>query len=228
MILTPEEWQAAELSVRVAVVATLASLPLGIAAGWLLATREFRGKWLVETLLNLPLVLPPVVTGYLLLVLFGRSGVLGRWLEAWFGTSIVFTWWGAAVASAIVSFPLMVRSIRLAFASVDPWLTRAARTLGASPLDAFFTVSLPLSRSGVIAGAVLAFARAIGEFGATVVIAGNIPGQTRTIPLYIYTQLETPGGIDRSWRVVVASILIAAVALGLSEWLERRGRRAAR
>jgi molybdate transport system permease protein len=217
------EWIAIRLSIQVALVAVLASLPLGIALGWLLARKRFYGKSVLETLINLPLVLPPVVTGYLLLVTFGRQGVVGRYLEDWFGVRFVFDWKGAALAAAVVAFPLMVRAIRIAFASVDPRLEQAARTLGAGPLDAFCTISLPLARHGVIAGCVLAFARSLGEFGATIMIAGSIAGETRTIPLYIYNQLETPGGIEQSYSIIVFSVLIAAAALFVGEWLDRRG-----
>jgi molybdate transport system permease protein len=199
------------------------SLPLGIVLGWLLARKRFFGKAVLETIINLPLVLPPVVTGYLLLVAFGRRGLLGQYLEDWFGLRLVFDWRGAALAAAVVSFPLMVRAIRIAFTSVDPRLEQAARTLGAGPVDAFFTITLPLARHGVVAGSVLAFARSLGECGATVMIAGNIPGETRTIPLYIYNQLEIPGGIDRSLSIVMFSIFIAAAALAVGEWLDRRG-----
>jgi molybdate transport system permease protein len=224
MLLSPEEFQAIRLSVLVSLTAVAASLPLGIALGWLLARRDFRGKAVVETLLNLPLVLPPVVTGYLLLVAFGRRGWIGQFLDRWFGLRFVFDWKGAALAAAVVSFPLMVRAIRLTFATVDARLEQAARTLGAGPLDAFFSVTLPLARPGIIAGAVLAFARSMGEFGATLMIAGNIPGETRTVPLYIYTLLESPGGADRAHRILVVSVLVAAAALVLGEILERRGR----
>lgn len=223
-MLSDAELQAVRLSALVAVTAVAGSLPFGIALGWLLARRSFRCKSLVETLVNLPLVLPPVVTGYLLLIAFGRNGWLGRALENWLGLRFVFDWKGAALAAAIVSFPLMVRSIRLAFTSVDARLEHAARTLGAGPLDTFFTVSLPLALHGIIAGCVLAFARSMGEFGATILIAGNIPGETRTIPLYIFTQLETPGGLEKSVPIVVVSILVAASALIVGEVLERRGR----
>lgn len=217
------EWNAIRLSLQVALVGVLASLPLGIALGWLLARKRFWGKAILETLVNLPLVVPPVVTGYLLLVTFGRRGLVGRYLEDWWGVRFVFDWKGAALAAAVVSFPLMVRAIRIAFASVDRRLEQAARTLGAGPLDAFLTVSLPLARHGLIAGCVLAFARSLGEFGATIMIAGNIPGETRTIPLYIFNQLETPGGMEKSVPIVVFSILIAAAALMIGEWLDRRG-----
>jgi molybdate transport system permease protein len=195
---------------------------LGITLGWLLARKRFLGKGVVETVINLPLVLPPVVTGYLLLITFGRRGLVGSYLEDWFGLRLVFDWKGAALASAVVSFPLMVRAIRTAFASVDRRLEQAARTLGAGPLDTFFTISLPLARHGVVAGCVLAFARSLGEFGATIMIAGNIPGQTRTIPLYIYNQLETPGGIEQSLAIVVFSVVMAAAALAIGEWLDYR------
>ena len=211
------------LSLLVASVAVVLSLPLGIAMGWLLARHVFPGKALVETLVNLPLVLPPVVTGYALLVMLGRNGWLGRIMEDLLGIRVVFDWKGAALAAAVVSFPLMVRSIRVAFASIDLRLMSAARSLGAGPLDAFMTVALPLARSGVIAGAVLAFARSLGEFGATIMIAGNIPGQTRTIPLYLYTHLETPGGFAQVWPVIAASVLLSAGALMAANRLERRG-----
>lgn len=224
-MLSPAEFDALRVSLIVSLTAVVASLPAGIALGWLLARRQFTGKAIVETVINLPLVLPPVVTGYLLLVLFGRQGWLGGFLERWLGVRLVFDWKGAALAAAVVSFPLMVRSIRLAFTSVDGRLEQAARTLGAGPWDAFLSVSLPLARHGVIAGCVLAFARSLGEFGATVMIAGNIPGVTRTMPLFIYSQLETPGGIDRARGIVVVSVLVAAMALIAGEVLERRGRR---
>lgn len=223
-MLSPQEWQAVWLSLLVAGTAVVVSLPFGVACGWVLARREFPGKSVVETLLNLPLVLPPVVTGYLLLVLFGRQGWLGGVLERWLHVRLVFDWKGAALASAIVAFPLMVRAIRLAFSTVDVRLEEAARTLGAGPFDAFCTITLPLARHGLIAGCVLAFARSIGEFGATIMIAGNIPGETRTIPLYIYSVLESPGGLEQARRVVVVSILIAAAALAIGEYLDRRGR----
>lgn len=222
--LTPAEWEAVRLSLWVGATAVLASLPLGVALGWLLARKQFYGKSALETLINLPLVLPPVVTGYLLLMTFGRRGWLGQHLDAWLGIRIVFNWKGAALASAVIAFPLMVRAMRTAFLSVDARLERAARTLGAGWLDTFFTVTLPLARHGLIAGCILAFARSMGEFGATIMIAGNIPGQTRTIPLYIYDLLESPGGAEQAHRVVLISIAIAAVALVAGETLERRSR----
>jgi molybdate transport system permease protein len=223
--LTPAEWSAVRLSLLVATTATLVSLPLGVALGRLLARRQFLGKSAVETALMLPLVLPPVVTGYLLLVLFGQHGYLGHLLDDWFGIRIVFTWKGAALASALMAFPLMVRSIRVAIAGVDVRLEQAARTLGAGPVATFFRVTLPLARRGIIAGSVLAFARSMGEFGATVMIAGNIPGETQTIPLYVYSAINAPGGIEASARLVLVSIFLAAGALVVAEWLERSGQR---
>lgn len=221
--LTPAEWSAVQLSLQVALTSTLVSLPFGTALGYLLARRQFPGKTLVETGLNLPLVLPPVVTGYLLLVLLGRHGWIGGVLERWFGLAFVFDWKGAAVASAVMAFPLMVRAMRLAFAAVDPRLEQMARTLGAGRAETFFRISLPLARRGIIAGSVLAFARSIGEFGATIMIAGNIPGQTQTIPVFIYTEINSPGGMEQSRRLVLVAVGIAAAALLLAEYWDRRG-----
>lgn len=222
--LSADELSAVRLSVQVALTAVVASLPFGIALGWLLARREFRGKAIVETLLNLPLVLPPVVTGYLLLVAFGTRGTLGRFLKDNFDITLVFSWKGAALASAVMAFPLMVRAMRISFSGVDPRLEEAARTLGAGPFDTFFTITLPLARHGVIAGAVLAFARSMGEFGATIMIAGNIPDETRTIPVYIYNLLNEPNGADASTRLILVAVGIASLALVIGEILERRGR----
>lgn len=223
-MLTAEEWVAARLSLQVATCAVLISLPIAVIGGYLLARWRWPGKWLAETLVNLPLVLPPVVTGYLLLALFAPSGPLGWLLERLFAVRIVFTWWAAALASAVVSFPLLVRAIRLGFQSVDPRLELAARSLGASRLRAFFSVSLPLARHGIIAGCGLAFARALGEFGATIMVAGDIPGQTRTLPLAIFSLANQAGGIEQSWRLVAISIGLCLAALAASEWFERRGR----
>jgi molybdate transport system permease protein len=220
--LTHDEWQALRLSFLVGVCAVAGSLPLAIATGHYLARSQSRGKWLLELLVNLPLVLPPVVTGYLLLMLFAPRGALGGALEAWFGVRIVFTWLGAAIAAAVVSFPLMVRAIRLAFQAVDPRLEMAARSLGAGRWDAFWSVTLPLARSGVLAGCLLGFARSLGEFGATIMIAGNIVGETQTIPLAIFSYSNRPGAEAQVWRLVGISIALAAIALLLSEWLERR------
>jgi molybdate transport system permease protein len=224
-VLSPAEWQAIRLTLLVAAVAVATSLPLGIALGWLLGRRTFPGKFFLEAVVNLPLVLPPVVTGYLLLVTFGRQGFVGRVLEQSLGMRFVFDWKGAALASAVVGFPLLVRPIRLAFAAVDDRLIQAARTLGAGRWDAFCSITLPLASPGILSGCVLAFARSMGEFGATIMIAGNIPGQTRTVPLFIYTLLEAPGGMQASYRLVVASVAIAAAALLAGEVLDRYGRR---
>jgi molybdate transport system permease protein len=219
--LSGDEWLALKLSFRVSLCAVAVSLPFATALGYLLARWQGRGKWLVELAVNLPLVLPPVVTGYLLLTLFAPVGPVGGALERWFGLRIVLTWIGAAIAAAVVSFPLMVRAIRLAFQGVDPRLEMAARSLGASRLDAFGSVTLPLARSGVLAGCVLAFARSLGEFGATIMVAGNIIGETQTIPLAIYSDWNR-GDEAAVWRMVGISIVLAAAALAASEWLERR------
>lgn len=220
--LTSDDWAAIGYSVVVSSLAVLLTLPLGIAFGWLLARRTFPGKFLVETALNLPLVVPPIVTGYLLLIAFGRNS----WFYDLFGISLTFTRAAAVLAGAVMGFPLLVRAVRLAFQGMDPRLFQAARSLGARPLDAFFSVSLPLARNGVIAGAVLAFARSLGEFGATLLFAGNIQGR-RTLALEIYTLYGQPTGAaeERMWRLVAASIVLACAALLASEWLERRGAR---
>jgi len=220
--LTAEEIEAVWLSFRVGVVAVGLGLPLAILLGYLLARKSFPLKWLVETVADLPLVLPPVVTGYLLLVLLGPRGLVGSIFEEWLGWPIAFTWRGAAVASAVVSFPLMVRTLRVAFSEVDPRLELAARSLGAGRLDCFFSVTLPLARRGVIAATLLGFARSLGEFGATIMIAANIEGETRTIPLAIYSIANRPGGFENSWRLVIISILLACGALLISDRLERR------
>jgi molybdate transport system permease protein len=224
-VFTAEEAEAIRLTLYVAIIAVAASLPIGVAVGYVLARFTFHGKTLLEIAVNLPLVLPPVVTGYLLLVVFGRRGWIGGYLENWFGLRFVFDWKGAALAAAIVSFPLLVRAIRLAFSSVDVRLEQAARTLGARPLDVFWSVSMPLARPGIISGCVLAFARSVGEFGATIMLAGNIPGETRTISLHIYTLMESPDGVARVHRLALVAIAIAAGALVIGEILERRGRR---
>jgi molybdate transport system permease protein len=215
-LLTPEETTALWLSFRVSFVAAWLGLPVAIAIGYALARTRFPGKWLVETVVNLPLVLPPVVTGYLLLVVFAPTGPVGGPLENWFGVKIVCTWLAAVLASLVVSFPLMVRAIRLAFQGVDPRLELAARSLGAN------RISMPLASRGLIAGWMLAFARSLGEFGATIMVAGNIEGQTRTIPLAIYSLANQPGHMSDCWRLVGLSIVLGAAALVASEWLERR------
>jgi molybdate transport system permease protein len=222
MQLTTEEWSALRLSFQVGACAVLASLPVAIVVGYLLARWNSRGRWLLEMVVNLPLVLPPVVTGYLLLVMFAPRGPLGGFLEDRLGVRIVFTWLGAAIAAAVMSFPLMVRAIRLAFQAVDPRLELAARTLGASRVQAFVSVALPLARRGVLAGCVLGFARSLGEFGATMMVAGNIVGETQTVALAIFSDSNRPGAEMQVARLVVISIALAAVALLASEWLEWR------
>jgi molybdate transport system permease protein len=224
--LATEDWQAIAFSAGVSAVAVLGSLPFGVALGWLLARRDFVGKPLLETLLNLPLVLPPVVTGYLLLVLLGRRGWLGAFLHDAFGIDIAFTWAAAALAGGVMGFPLLVRAVRVAFQGVDPRFAQAARSLGARPLDAFLTVSLPLARHGVIAGVVLAFARGLGEFGATLLFAGSQPGR-RTLAVQLYLLYEHPGAESelRLWRLVTAAVVLSCAALAASEYLERRGAR---
>ncbi|MBI4601134.1 MAG: molybdate ABC transporter permease subunit [Planctomycetes bacterium] len=221
-----EELDALRLSLVVASVAVLGSLPFGVGLGWVLARKDFRGKGLVETLVHLPLVLPPVVTGYVLLVLFGRRGWIGPYLEDWLGLRLVFDWKGAALASAVMAFPLLVRAVRLGFAAVDPRLEEAARTLGAGRLDAFATVTLPLAWGGVAAGCVLAFARSLGEFGATLMIAGSIPGETRTMPLQIYSMLESPeGGAGAgAGRLVALAVVVSVAAVAAGAWLGRSPR----
>ena len=225
MILSDVEWQAVELSLKVSLIAVAASLPVGIFLAWVLARCQFRGKALLDSLIHLPLVLPPVVVGYLLLLSLGRRGWLGAWLYDWFGISFAFSWRGAALASAVVALPLMVRAIRLALEAVDPKLEQAARTLGAGRWRVFFTITLPLTLPGLIAGTVLAFARSLGEFGATITFVSNIPGETRTIPLAMFTLLETPGAESNAARLCLIAIALALLSLLLSEWLARWGRK---
>ena len=222
MTLTPVEIEALSLSMRVAFWSTLWSLPAGIAMAWLLARTDFPGKALVDVAVHLPLVVPPVVVGYVLLVVLGRRGVIGGWLYDDFGITIAFTWKGAAVASAVMAFPLVVRAIRLSIEAVDRRLEAAARTLGAGPVRAFFTVTLPLTAPGILAGAILGFARSLGEFGATITFVSNIPGQTRTLPIALYTLVQTPGGEAAALRLVALSVALAFAALLASELLARR------
>ncbi|WP_337226008.1 molybdate ABC transporter permease subunit [Proteus terrae] len=224
-MLSEYEWQAIILSLRVSTIAVIISLPFGIFMAWLLVRVRFPGKSLLDSIIHLPLVLPPVVVGYLLLISMGRRGFIGEWLYDWFGFSFTFSWRGAALASAVVAFPLMVRAIRLALEAVDQRMEQAARTLGASPIRVFFTITLPLSMPGIIAGIVLAFARSLGEFGATITFVSNIPGETRTIPLAMYTLIETPGAEMDAARLCVIAIILALVSLMASEWLTRWGRK---
>ncbi len=223
--MTPLELEALALSLRVAAVSVLVGLPPAAALGWLLARREFPGKALVEALAQLPLVLPPVAVGYLLLALFGRRGLVGGWLEETLGLELAFTWRGAALASAVVAFPLMTRAVRLAAESLDPKLEEAARTLGAGRLDAFCSVSLPLLLPGLLSAAVLGFARSLGEFGATITFVASIPGETRTLPLALYGLAQTPGGEAAAARLLIVSLAAALGALAASEWLARRLRK---
>ena len=221
-MLTPFETEALLLSLKVAVAAVTCSLPLAIAVAWLLARKEFPGKSVFNALVHLPLVVPPVVIGYLLLVTMGRRGLVGAWLDETFGIVIAFTWIAAAVASGVMAFPLMVRAIRLSIEAVDVRLESVARTLGASHARVLLTVTLPLTLPGIVAGIALAFARCLGEFGATITFASNIPGVTRTLPLALYTALNMPGGDAAALRLVVISVTLAFLALGISEIMARR------
>lgn len=220
--LGPAEWAAVRLSIRVSFWATLASLPLGILTAYALARWEFPGKQVLNGVVHLPLILPPVVTGYLLLLVLGRRGYVGQVLDQWFGIVLSFRWTGAALAAAVMAFPLMVRAIRLSVEAVDTKLEAAAGTLGASRPWVFVTVTLPLILPGILAGTILAFAKAMGEFGATITFVSNIPGQTQTIPSAIYAFLQVPGGQEAATRLVIVSVTIAMAALVLSEVLARR------
>jgi molybdate transport system permease protein len=221
---SPADIEAIRLSLRVATVATVASLPLGIAVAMLLARGRFPGRTLLDGLVHLPLVLPPVVTGYLLLIGFGRRGPIGAFLEEWFGIVFAFRWTGAALASAIMGFPLLVRAVRLSIEGVDTRLEAAAGSLGAHRLVVFATITLPLIFPGLLAGAVLIFAKALGEFGATITFVSNIPGETQTVPSAIYAALQVPGGEAAALRLSLVSIAISFAALIASELLARRVR----
>jgi molybdate transport system permease protein len=220
--LPPEAVTALALSLRVSLVAVLVSLPFGVLVAYALARGRFPGHGLLNGLVHLPLILPPVVTGYLLLLAFGRQGWIGAPLWEWFGVTFAFRWTGAALAAGVMAFPLLVRAIRLAIEAVDPKLEEAAATLGASRLVVFATVTLPLILPGIIAGAVLAFAKAMGEFGATITFVANIPGETQTLPTAIYSFLQVPGGDAAALKLVLISVAVAMLALALSEWLSRR------
>ncbi len=223
--LSPDEWTAVRLSLLIATVAMTASLPFGLSVGVLLARRDFWGKSLVNGIVHLPLVMPPVVTGYLLLLTFGRKGPIGAFLDQNFGIVFSFRWTGAALACAVMGFPLMVRAIRLSAEAVDTRLEAAAGTLGASPAWVFLTVTLPLIAPGVIAGMILCFARSMGEFGATITFVSNIPGETRTLPTAIYELTQVPGGDAGALRLTAISIFISMSALLASEFLARRAGR---
>lgn len=225
MLLSEYEWQAVMLSLKIASVAVILSLPLGILTAWVLVRCRFPGKSLFDSLIHLPLVLPPVVIGYLLLVAMGRRGFIGERLFDWFGFSVSFNWKGAVLAAAVMAFPLMVRAIRQSIEAIDSRLEQAAKTLGASPWKVFFTITLPLSLPGIIVGAVLAFARSLGEFGATITFVSNIPGETRTIPLAMYTLIQTPGAEGAAARLCMLAILLSLAALLFSDLLARRSRK---
>jgi molybdate transport system permease protein len=220
--LSPQDWTAIHLSLRVAAVSTLVALPFGIAIATLLARKEFWGKALLDAMVHLPLVLPPVVTGYLLLISFGRRAPVGAFFADHFGIVFSFRWTGAALACGVMAFPLMVRAIRLSIEAIDRRLEDAAATLGANSVWAFVTVTLPLALPGVIAGMMLAFARALGEFGATITFVSNIPGETQTISAAIYTLTQVPGGDADALKLVIVSIIISFAALLASEWFARR------
>ncbi len=217
-----EEMEAIRLSLRVATIGTLASLPVGALAAYALARWRFPGKFLFDGLVHLPLVLPPVVTGYLLLILFGRRGPIGAFLESTFGIVFSFRWTGAALAAGVMGFPLLVRAIRLSFEATDRRLEDAARTLGANAPLVFLTVTLPLALPGILAGLVLAFAKALGEFGATITFVSNIPGETRTLPTAIYTYTQVPGGDANAARLAAVAVVLSLAALVISEFLSRR------
>jgi len=220
--LSPAEWAALQLSLRVAFWATVISLPFGILVALTLARGEFWGKQLLNGLVHMPLILPPVATGYLLLILFGRRGPVGSMLDNYFGIVLAFRWTGAVLAAAVMAFPLMVRAIRLAIEAVDPKLEQAAATLGANRISTFVFVTLPLILPGVIAGAVIAFAKAMGEFGATITFVSNIPGETQTLPSAIYAFLQVPGGDASAMRLVAISLIVAVGALLVSEIVSTR------
>ena len=220
--LTGLELEALQVSLKVSLWSLIWTLPLALGSAWLLARTEFRGKAVFNALIHVPLVVPPVVIGYLLLVLLGRQGLIGIWLNDWFGVGLVFTWQGAAIAASVVAFPLFVRPIRQALEAVDPRLDEAALTLGANKRQAFFAVTLPIVMPGVFTGALLFFSRALGEFGATITFAANIPGETQTLPLALYTATQSPGSDPIAMRLVMMSLVLALGALILSEWLTRR------
>jgi len=225
LILTPTEWAIVELSLRVGIVAMAATLPIAFALAWLLARGRFPGKVLLDALVHLPLVLPPVVTGWLLLLAFAPMGPIGGVLERWFGVTVLFRWTGAAIAAGVMALPLMVRAMRLSIEAVDRQLESAASTLGAGPWRVFWSVTLPLSIPGILAGAVLGFARSIGEFGATITFVSNVPGETRTLPLAIYSALQLPDGDAEVLRLALVSVALSLGALVVSELLARRSGR---
>ena len=224
-MLTPEEWGIVLLSLKVGAAAMIVTLPIAFALAWLLARVRFPGRVLVDAIIHLPLVVPPVVTGWVLLIAFAPHGVFGAPLQQWFGASVLFRWTGAAIAAGVMALPLMVRAMRLSIEAVDRRLENAARTLGAGPWRVFRTVTLPLSVPGILAGTVLGFARSIGEFGATITFVSNVPGETQTLPLAIYAALQQPGGDAMVWRLSAISVALSLAALVASELLARRAGR---
>ncbi|TDI89214.1 MAG: molybdate ABC transporter permease subunit [Caldithrix sp.] len=210
------------LSLKIATLSTLIIIPIGTYLGWLFSRKRFIGKSLLDGLVNIPLVLPPVVTGYLLLILLGPSGFMGRFLKEWFGINLAFTWWAAVIASGVVSFPLLVRSVRVAIDVVDPKLEDAGRMLRASEARVFFKITIPLAANGIIAGSVLAFARALGEFGATIIFAGNILGKTQTIPLAVFTYFNQPDGASKATSLLIVAVVISYLSILLNELMLRR------
>lgn len=224
-MLSPAEWGIIALSLKISAVAIVLMLPVAFGLAWLLARTRIPGKLLIDALVHLPLVLPPVVTGWLLLLAFGNNGWIGGPLARWLGVSLMFRWTGAALAAAIMALPLMVRAMRISIENVDRRLEGAARTLGASRAHTFWTITLPLAMPGLLAGTVLGFARSLGEFGATITFVSNIPGETRTIPLAIYSALQLPGGENAVTRLALIAVALSLVALALSEWLTRSARR---
>ena len=223
--LSPEELEALQLSLKVSFWAVGISLPFGILTAWCLARLEFPGKVLIDAIIHVPLVVPPVVVGYMLLLLLGRNGALGSWLHDTLGITVGFSWQGAAVAAAVMAFPLMVRAIRLSLESVDRRMEQTARTLGAGPVDVFFSITLPLSGSGIVAGTILAFARALGEFGATITFVSSIPGETTTLPLALYSLAQIPGEEGGALRLMIISVIVAFAAMVAAEIIARRVRR---
>lgn len=221
-MLAPAEYEALRLSLAVALSAAACNLPLGVGLAWVLARRRLPGRWLLDTLVHLPLVLPPVMTGYLLLLALGLRGPIGHWLHEHFGVQLAFTFAGAVVATTVMTLPLLVRPARLAFEQLDAGLVQAARTLGASPRDAFTSITLPLVAPGVLAGLVTAFVAGLGEFGAVITFAGNVPGETRTLPMALYTALQSPGGDALALRLAGISLALGLAGLAASEALARR------
>ena len=224
-MLDATEWGIVALSLKVGGVAMAVTVPIAFALAWLLARVRFPGKVVVDAAIHLPLVVPPVVTGWLLLLAFGPNGPIGAWLQDWFGVTVLFRWTGAAIAAGVMALPLMVRAMRISIEAVDRRLENAARTLGAGPWRVFWTLTLPLSIPGVLAGAVLGFARSIGEFGATITFVSNVPGETQTLPLAIYSALQQPGADALVWRLSCVSVGLSLVALIASELLTRRAGR---